>query len=229
MNEYIQNARKKQVLTKFLTVEEQKQLEGSKLNYVYSNIGNERKRSFISYDLIDIKDFNISVLKLNYNKKFYDLSHPMILGSLIGLGITRDCIGDIIIGDDTYIIVIKEMIEYIINNINFIDRAKVSLSEVDSNSISNINLNNYIETSITVASMRLDVLVSSITKYSREKAKIYITQKNVKVNGEINTNINDNIKIGDLLSIHRFGRTYILDDVRKTKKDKIVLLIKKTK
>jgi len=228
MNEYIQNAKNKLTLTKFLSLEEQKVLESSHLEYLYSNVGYERKRAFISIDAINANDFNIAVLKVSYNKKFYNLTHRMVLGALIGLGITRDCIGDIIVKDDIYVVVIREMVTFIINNLEFIDRAKVDVEIVSNETIKDIDVDNYIEDQIIVSSMRLDVIVSTITNLSREKSKTFIIQKNVKINGVVNTNIDEIIKIGDLLSIHRFGRTIIIDIVRKTKKDKIVLLIKKT-
>ena len=229
MNEYLKNAKKKTILTKFISMEEQKILENSKLNYLYSSEIHERKRAFISSSQIDEDGFNITVLKIKYNKNFYELTHPMVLGALTGLGITRECIGDIIISDDIYIIVIAEMEEFIIKNLTSIDKASVEVIKTNSEELENIEVNNYYEDNIIVSSMRLDAIVSTITNYSREKAKLFILQKNVKLNGIVRTNIDENIKVGDLLSIHRFGRTIIMDIVRKTKKDKIVLLIKKTK
>jgi RNA-binding protein YlmH len=218
MIDYLKNAKKKTILTKFLSMEEQKILENSKKNYLYSNEIHERKRAFISSNQIDGNDFNISVLKIEYNKNFYELTHPMVLGALTGLGITRECIGDIIISDDIYIIVIAEMEEFIIKNLTSIDKASVEVIKSNSEELENIEVNNYYEDNIIVSSMRLDVIVSTITNYSREKAKTYILQKNVKLNGIVKTNIDENIKVGDLLSIHRFGRTIIIDIVRKTKK-----------
>lgn len=229
MIEYLQNALKRKLLTKFLSLEEQKILEASPFYYRYSDIGSERKRAYISKQPIDDDDFNIAVLKVNYNKKFYNLTHPMVLGAITGVGITRECVGDIIITDEIYVVIISEMVSYLINNLTKIDKAHVSLELVDKNIIRDIEVDNYITKNIIVSSMRLDVIVSTITNYSREKAKLYIIQKNVKVNGVINTSVDHLINIGDLISIHRFGRTIILDDVRKTKKDKHVLLIKKTK
>ena len=64
---------------------------------------------------------------------------------------------------------------------------------------------------------------------SREKAKQYISLKNVKINGVINTNPDYIVKIDDLISIHRFGRIILKEEIKKTKKDKYVLSILKTK
>ena len=64
---------------------------------------------------------------------------------------------------------------------------------------------------------------------SREKSKQYINLKNVKINGIVNTNPDYIVKIDDLISIHRFGRLIIKEELNKTKKDKYVLRVLKTK
>jgi RNA-binding protein YlmH len=227
INDYLNNARKKDVLTKFLSQEEQKQLGKSK--HVLSEVGTERKRAYVFNNEITDVDFKISVLEVSYNNKFYSLTHSQTLGALMGLGITRDCIGDILIFDKIYIIVISEMTSFLLNNLITIDRASVVVKLVDNEVIKSLEVDNYVDENIVVSSLRLDVIVCAITNFSREQAKEYIYLKNVKVNGIIKTDINQLIKIDDLISIHRFGRTILKEIIRKTKKDKYVLLIKRTK
>lgn len=216
-------------LTKFLSPEEQKLLANSKLNYTLSAIGYERKRAFIFQDEAFDVDFKISIIEIIYNKHFFNLTHQMILGSLIGLGIKRECIGDIYIGEKTYFLIIGELERYILTNLEKIDRANVKLEVVGIDDLNNVIIDPYINLEIIVTSLRLDVIVSNITHLSREKAKEYIKLQNVKINGNINTNIDTIIKEDDLISIHRYGRIIVDEIVRKTKKNKYVLLIRKTK
>lgn len=228
VTDYIINAKNKDLLTKFLSLEEQKQFKNKKVKF--SNLGYERKRAYLFHDQeFDDIDFKITVIKLSYNKKFYALTHSQILGALMSLGIVRDCIGDIYVNDEIYILVISEMAPFIINNLTKVSKAKVETMIVDNKILSEVIVDNYIETTIIVSSLRLDVIASSITNLSREKVKEYIALKNIKVNGVINTNIDYVLKPDDLISIHRFGRTIIKEVVKKTKKDKYVLLINKTK
>lgn len=228
VNEYINNAKNKDILTKFLSPEEQRLFTNVKVRF--SLLGYERKRAYIFYDQEhDDIDFQIVALEIIYNQKFYTLNHSQVLGALMGLGIVRECIGDIYIDNRIYVLVIAEMASFIINNLTQIDKAKVNVRMVDTQAVETLKINIYEEETIVVASLRLDAIVSSITTLSREKAKEYIELKNVKINGKITTTIDQQVKVNDLISIHRYGRTIIKDVLRKTKKDKLVLLIDKTK
>lgn len=216
-------------LTKFLTPEQQRQLHNAGVEYHLSPLGEERKRAYIFNDYFYEVDYKIVILEITYNNNFYKLTHPMVLGALIGLGINRECIGDIYHGEKIHIMIIKEMEKYIISNLLKIDKASVNVRKVSNDDIIGLKLNNYISTNIIVSSLRLDTIISQITNFSRAKAKEYINLKNIKVNGIINTNINYIVKVDDLLSIHHFGRAILDVIARKTKKGKYVLLIRKTK
>lgn len=228
LNDYINNAKNKDVLTKFLSPEEQRLLTHNKVKF--SDLGYERKRAWIFCEEEKAEvDFQLTALEVIYNQKFALLTHSQVLGALMGLGIVRECIGDIYVDDKIYILVISEMAPFIITNLTQIGKTKVKVQSVDLDVIRNLPINIYEETTIVVASLRLDAIVSNITTLSREKAKTYIELKNVKVNGNIVTSSDHILKMKDLISIHRYGRTIIKDVLRKTKKDKLVLLVDRTK
>lgn len=244
MNDIIKNAYKKPLLTKFLTLEEQKDLLNKGLKVIFSDENRERKRAYLSIDKSfsinnDINsneiDFKINTIKINYNKKFDCITHPMILGAILGLGIDRSCVGDIIFEkkDDkiinVYVLIISEMTNFLISEFNKIGHVNVSCEKVSNDVIKNILDTNYYEKNIIVSSLRIDTIVSNIANLSREKSKDYITLKNVKINGNICLDCDYVVKIDDIISIHRYGRTIIKEIIKKTKKDKFVLLIKKTR
>ena len=54
-------------------------------------------RCILSINEVEDKDFKIDIYKIDYNKRYYEVSHRSILGSLMALGIKRECIGDIVI------------------------------------------------------------------------------------------------------------------------------------
>src|SRR5690625_5018594 len=58
----------------------------------------ERKRLYLSPSYFEPSqdDFQIRVAEIRYPKKFAELSHGQILGTLMGSGIKRETIGDII-------------------------------------------------------------------------------------------------------------------------------------
>lgn len=218
-------------VSKFLTEDEQALFRKIN-NKIFIPDNCERRRVIIinndEFDNIYIEDY-ISIIKIDYNKKFGNISHRDVLGSLIGLGIKRECIGDIIVEDDVYVFVIKEMESFIINNLNTIGRITVNVNTCTFDDIKDINVNNYIEDKFIVSSYRLDNIISERCNLSREKSKQFIVLKNVKINGVVNTNPDYIVKIDDLISIHKYGRLIIKEELNKTKKDKYVLRVLKTK
>lgn len=231
INDFLKNLDNKEiVVSKFLGLEEQVQLNKFK-NKCFFPKNCERKRVVISKT--NVEDFvifdYISIIKISYNKKFGEINHKDVLGAIIGLGIKRECIGDIILDDFIYVYVLKEMENFILNNLINIGRVNVNVSIADLNEVENINVNNYIEDTFIVSSYRLDVIISERCCLSREKAKQFIILKNVKINGVINVNPDYIVKFDDLISIHRFGRLIIKEEVKKTKKDKYILKVLRTK
>lgn len=216
-------------LTKFLTLEEQKIIEQKCRYYVFYPLESERKRAIVSQNEITNKDFQIEILKITYNKKFGNIAHKDVLGAILGLGIKRECIGDIIISDDIYVYVIKEMSSFIVNNLITVGKVNVNVQLSSFDEIKDINIDNYVEDEMLISSYRLDTIVSERTNLSRKKAKQYVILKNVKVNGNININPDYIVKINDLISIHRYGRIIINEEIRKTKKDKIIIKVLRTR
>lgn len=230
VEEVLKNSSKGKVfLTKFLTLEEQAIVSNKKYNCVLFPEDCERKRALFNDVNCIENDFNISIIKISYNKKYDKIGHRDVLGSLMGLGIKRECIGDIIVDEDIYVYVIKEMQEFIKNNLVQIGKAIVDVEFSSFEELKEISVDKYIEDQIIVSSYRLDTIISDVCCLSREKAKQYISLKNVKINGVINTNPDYIVKIDDLISIHRFGRIILKEEIKKTKKDKYVLSILKTK
>lgn len=218
----------KKIILKFLSLEEQVQLNRIKDKILFPN-NCERKRVIIN----DIDDINnedyISIIKIRYDKRFKEINHRDVLGSLIGLGIKRECIGDIIVSNDIFVYITKEMENFIINNLIKIGNVSVTIEKSSFEELSSIQVDNYVEDTFIVSSYRLDTIIGERCCLSRDKAKQYITLKNVKINGIINCNPDYIVKIDDLISIHRFGRLIIKEEVKKTKKDNYVLRVLKTK
>ncbi len=229
IDELLKNASNRETLTRFLSIEEQAELKRKSNSVFFSYENHERKRAFIFKGDIQ-KDFNfeIRVLKIEYNKKFAEIKHRDILGALMGLGIKRECVGDIIIADNIYVFVIDEMTEYIKNNLSTIGKTAVDIKIIDIKEIEDLIGNNYIETELNVSSFRLDVIISEYLGFSRERSKEYINLKNVKVNGIIKLSIDYIVKYDDLLSLHKYGRLIIKDIVRQTKKNKYIVRVLKT-
>ncbi len=154
------------------------------------------------------------------------LTHRSILGSLLGLGIARDRVGDISIhGETAYVLVKREILDYLLVFFKKVGRNHVQVKELP--------LKDYVPSSenfsiheATVSSNRLDALVSCIYRMSRQKAKALIESERVKVNFKTQTKANTEIEDGALISVRGFGRSIYASDHGRTRKDRLKITYK---
>lgn len=100
--------------------------------------------------------------------KGYSVSHRDILGTLMSLGIKRECIGDIAADADggNYAVFVVNSIAPQVESITRIARVGVSFTK----GVENIDFSPKFQTmEKTIASLRLDCLVSACTNLSRER------------------------------------------------------------
>ena len=83
----------------------------------------------------------------------------------------------------------------------------------------------YQEKEVLVSSLRLDTFLSSILKLSRSQTSAMVEKKLVQVNYHIVEKSDYPVKIGDLISVRRFGRIILLKENGQTKKDKKKLTV----
>ena len=156
------------------------------------------------YDIPGNDDFPIDSLLFKY-KKEYNLSHRDFLGSLMSLNIARNTIGDIVVGEGcTQVYVYNTITDLIIDNISKIGRVGVSIQKVDSELVK--AQVNFEEISGTVASLRIDCVLSLALHQSREKVKAIINSRGVVINHIINYNADTALKDGDIFSVKGFGK-----------------------
>lgn len=163
---------------------------------------------------IDSKDY-ISVLEFKQN----NISHPDVLGALLNLGLERNDIGDIYIGDGICeFVVLNKDKDFVKFNLTKIKNERISLDFKKDNILSK-NKIEYIEKKGFISSLRLDNIVSEFVNLSRSKAKTLIKRRLVKVNFQIIDNPSKIIEENSLISIRKEGR-FIFDKViGKSKKD----------
>lgn len=187
-----------------------------------------RKIGFVpDYMELSEKSFPISAVKISVNKFSSGLSHRDFLGSVLGLGIERGKIGDIIISENEAICFADEDIaQYIAVNLEKVGRqsVKAQLYSLDQLQMPEKNIQ---FKDVTVSSMRFDTVLAAGFNLARSKAKDFIEGEKAFVNW---TNINDlsyQIKEGDIISLRGMGRFKVENIKGKTKKDRIALTIGK--
>ena len=155
------------------------------------------------------------------------LSHSDYLGALMGLGIERTVIGDILVTEEgADIIVLKEMADYIMQNLDKAGKAYLSCEEVPLESLS-IPEQKITEFGDTVASLRLDAVLASAFRTSRGKAAEAIRQGLVFVDHLEATRPDMTVTEGATLVIRHMGKAKLMEVGRRTRKDRIAITIGK--
>ena len=174
----------------------------------------------------DESDYPIKCILIQpVNQKFADtLSHRDFLGSLMGLGIRREVLGDIIISENCgYLFCLETIADYIIENLTQVRHTTVECSvtkEIPQDALPQPE-----NREIIVSSERLDVIVSAIYKMSRSQVlPIFHTEK-IFVNGAVKTSPSATLNVGDKVSVRGFGRFIYNGVLRHTKKDRLVISV----
>lgn len=174
----------------------------------------------------DNTDYPIKCILIKpVNQKFADnLTHRDFLGSLMGLGIRREVLGDIIInGNCGYLFCIDAIADYIIENLTQVRHTTVKCELTEN--IPTDALPQAENREIIVSSERLDVIVSAIYKMSRSQVLPLFHTEKVFVNGAVKTSPSATVNIGDKISARGFGRFIYKGVLRHTKKDRLVISV----
>lgn len=190
--------------------------------------GAERQRaSFKHDDFLGNEDFAIKVIKATWNDKYYHISHRDILGSLIGLGIERNVIGDILVKNDHCKILLDSTIfEYVVRNFIQIGAASISVEECDLSEIEPKE-ERCKEIRATVASLRLDSVAAAGFSSSRSKIVTDIAAEKVKLNWQSIKGASQTVKVGDIISMRGRGRVEVEEIRGQTKKGRISIVLKR--
>ncbi|MEL7567788.1 MAG: YlmH/Sll1252 family protein [Dehalobacterium sp.] len=168
----------------------------------------ERKRIaiFPNGEIVTPGDFRLAFLQVEGNFKFKEVNHRDYLGSLLGLGISRERIGDIIVGGDYCQVVLdQEIASYVIANWDKVNRVNVKVKEILPDELT-IPIAEKKEIKSTVASPRLDAVIGIGFGCSRSKTLPDIKGGKVRVNWKTITDPSYQIKRGDHISYRGKGR-----------------------
>lgn len=152
-----------------------------------------------------------------------DLTHRDFLGSLMGLGIKRETLGDIIISKNKgYLICLDTIAQYIIDNLTKVRHTSVRCELCED--IPSEDLPKPKEKTVIVSSLRLDVLISGVYDISRSKSSALVEGEKVFINGKLTKSNSLNIENGSMVSVRGYGRFRYTQVLGTTRKDRIRVL-----
>lgn len=187
----------------------------------------ERRMLRFSKDFPENDEFPYELLKIQNLSKFENLTHRDYLGAIMSLGIIRNKLGDLVLGDNCcYAAVCRENALYVSQNIEKIKRCKCQVSIADryEQLIPDVKFEEF---SIISTSLRLDCLVSSICKLSRSKAADLINDSSVSVDYAAAKAKDYTVSAEETITIRGYGKYKLEKITGTTGRERMKLLMKK--
>ncbi|CAH8363223.1 unnamed protein product [Eruca vesicaria subsp. sativa] len=167
----------------------------------------------------------VAALSITGNFGFQACSHGDFLGAILGTGITRDKLGDILVQEEkgAQVLIVPQLVDFIVSALDKVGNVSVTCSKIPllaleyepprTNSFKTIE-----------ASLRIDAVASAGFKISRSKLVDLISSGDVRVNWATVTKNGTAVKTGDIVSVSGKGRLKI-GEINETKKGKFAIEI----
>jgi photosystem II S4 domain protein len=182
----------------------------------------ERQRMAIARREVPIDEHSVPLAALSIagNFLFDTASHRDFLGSLLGTGLVREKVGDIIVLGErgAQAIVVPELAEFLTTSLVQVRSVPVKTQLIELREL-RVREPKKKELTTVEASMRLDAIASAGFGMSRSKMADMITKGDVRVNWKAITQTSRSVETGDLIAIRGKGRLEV-GEVAVTKKER---------
>ena len=182
----------------------------------------ERQRLGIARGEIPLETSQIELAALDIagNFLFDTATHRDFLGAILGTGIVREKVGDIIVLGErgAQVIVVPEMVGFLTTSLTQVRSVGVKTRQIDFSELK-IRPPKKKEMTTVEASLRLDAIASAGFGMSRSKMANVISAGDVRINWKDITQASYNVKSGDLISVRGKGRLEV-GEVSVTKKQR---------
>lgn len=182
----------------------------------------ERQRLAIARSELPLDSSQVSVAALDIagNFLFDPATHRDFLGAILGTGLVREKIGDIIVLGERggQAIVVPDMVEFLETQLTQVRSVPVKTQRIE---LSELKIREPKKKELTTveASMRLDAIASAGFGVSRSKMADLINAGDVRVNWKDINQASYIVKSGDLIAIRGKGRLEV-GEVAVTKKER---------
>lgn len=214
----------------FLSPDEQAKLlekkrELSPFTLFGGTIGTERNMArFGSVQALGYEaPFPIVCVKIEpVNPRFAEkLTHRDYLGSIMGLGIERSGVGDIIARQtEAYLFCTEKMAPFLTENLTKIRHTDVKLTVCDT--VPEGSLYETRPVRLTLSSLRIDCAASAAVRLSRSRIAELMKEKKVFLNSAVCEKPDALLAPGDTFSVRGFGKFRLVEVTGQSKKGKLV-------
>lgn len=174
---------------------------------------NERKVAFFLPAWMDEADFSPDgeICALEITTRFGTLGHRDCLGAVLGLGIQREWLGDILIdGQKAYLFCLPSVKQHILLSLDKVGRNGVKVREIPLSEVPQQE-KRLREQVFSVKSLRLDAVCAGMFGLSRTAASEAICAGSVTLNYSVCEKSDMPVRSGDILSLRGKGKGIVLD------------------
>lgn len=173
--------------------------------------GAERQRLIIAPAFFDpsLVDPNTGYVQIETGRAAGGLTHRDFLGAILGLGVRREKVGDLLVQDNRcQAVVDKSLVGYLCGNLKQVGRSPVRVWELSRDEL-DIPGQRSKEIKTTVASPRLDAIASQGFGLSRSRMEREIKAEKVRVNWRVVNKPDYQVKAGEVISCRGRGRIIV--------------------
>lgn len=153
------------------------------------------------------------------------VGHRDLLGSLLGLGLSREAVGDLLLEKGRAVCFLTPAAAELA--LGELQKAGKWGLRVTCGFVGELPEKKFERLPVNVSALRLDCVVAALTKLSREKAQQMIRAQLVCVDGVTVQEPARQIAQGNILSLRGYGKFVFDSTLRTTKKDRLVLEFRK--
>ncbi len=185
----------------------------------------ERKRLIFLPEWAEDSGEELAFFRASFHGADSTLTHRDILGSLMGLGITREMVGDILISEHSAdVIAAPQLTEHLLREWDSAGRVRLTVSQIEREELVMPEVR-ITQVSDTVSSMRLDAVVSAAFSMSRGKAVELIEAGRVSLDHTPCVKSDKTVGQGSTVTARGHGKAVVRDCSRVSKKGRIILVI----
>ncbi len=157
-------------------------------------------------------DFQLRVLRVDFTNDGSELRHSDFLGALLGLGIRRSALGDIVFTEtgSAYVFCVNQIVEVLLRDFVKVGRVSIRVQSEEVAPVAQFRKVALSEHQVTLQSFRLDSFVAHAFGFSRTKAIEPIRSGKVQLNYAVCVEPAQEIQENDLVSLRGYGRAKVL-------------------
>ncbi|EKK20314.1 hypothetical protein B808_1081 [Fructilactobacillus florum 8D] len=181
----------------------------------------QRGLVFPDYFVPQLSDFELQLMAIDYPMRFATIKHYQILGALLGTGVKREVLGDVITNQKHWQFYCEAtLVKYLQSNLTKIGSTTVSVLPVSMSS-QLLPEDDSVLVHQTLQSLRIDNVIAAAFHISRQAANDLVRHGQVRLNWFTEERPAEWLTVQDLVSVRGQGRFVLQTEDGFSKKGKI--------